>query len=217
MNQVNDPHGAQPVRGAGAPVAGAAAVMILFHGRGASAGDILSLSEHFAVDNVAYLAPEAAGHSWYPFSFLAPAVQNEPYLTSALGLVDTIIRSVEAEGVPAERIVLFGFSQGACVAAEYAARHARRYGGVVALTGGLIGAELRRENYRGDFAGTPALIGCSDVDPHIPLARVRETTAVMKSLGAAVDERIYPGLGHTVNADEVARVRAVLELVARRD
>ena len=144
-------------------------------------------------------------------------MQNEPYLTSALGLVDTIVRSVEAEGVPAERIVLFGFSQGACVAAEYAARHARRHGGVVALTGGLIGAELRRKNYRGDFAGTPALIGCSDVDPYIPLARVRETTAVMKSLGAAVDERIYPGLGHTVNADEVARVQAMLELVARRD
>ena len=216
MNQTNDPHKGQPVRGAGAPVAGAAVAMILLHGRGASAEDILSLAEHFAADDVAYLAPQAAGHSWYPFSFMAPAERNEPYLSSALGLVDAIVKTVEAEGVAAERIVLLGFSQGACLAAEYAARHARRYGGLVALTGGLIGAELRNENYRGDFAGTPALIACSDVDPHIPLTRVRETTSVLKALGAAVDERIYPGLGHTVNADEMARVRGMIGVAAGR-
>lgn len=188
--------------------------MILLHGRGASADDILSLAEHFMREDVAYLAPDAAGHTWYPLPFMNPVERNEPYLSSALRLIGTTVKSVEAEGVPADRIVILGFSQGACLTSEYAARNARRYGGIVALTGGLIGAEVRRENYRGDFAGTPALIGSSDVDPHIPLPRVRETTAVLKSLGAAVDERIYPGMGHTANADEVAWVGALLDRVA---
>ncbi len=209
-----DPHHAQPVLALGAEIANARAAMILLHGRGASADDILGLAEHFMRDDVAYLAPDAAGHTWYPYPFIQPVERNEPYLSSALKLVDTIVQSIEAQGIPAERIIILGFSQGACLSTEYATRNARRYGGVAALTGGLIGAEVNQANYRGDFAGTPVLLGSSDVDPHIPLARVHETKAVMESLGAAVDERIYPGMPHTVNGDEVAWVKALLEVVA---
>jgi predicted esterase len=210
----NDPHRGQPVLAAGIPIDKAAAAMILLHGRGASAEDILSLAQHFYRDDVAYLAPDAAGHTWYPFPFTAPVERNEPYLSSALGLVHAIVGSVEEQGVPAERIMLFGFSQGACLATEYSARHARRYGGVVALSGGLIGADVTQNNYAGEFAGTPVLLGCSDVDPHIPVARVRDTAAIFRSLGAEVDERIYPGFGHSVNEDEVGRIKEMLDAVA---
>jgi predicted esterase len=199
---------------AGVPFDKAAAAMILLHGRGASAEDILSLAQHFYRDDVAYIAPDAAGHTWYPLPFTASVEQNEPYLSSALGLVHAIIHSVEEQGVPAERIVLLGFSQGACLATEYTARHARRYGGVAALSGGLIGAEVKAGNYRGDFGGTPVFIGCSDVDPHIPVQRIRDTSATLRVLGAAVDMRIYPNFGHSVNEDEVSRVKEMLDAVA---
>jgi predicted esterase len=211
----NDPHqGQQPVLTAGVPFDKAAAAMVLLHGRGASAEDILSLAQHFYRDDVAYVAPDAAGHSWYPLPFTAPVEQNEPHLGSALGLVHAIVHALEEQGVPAEKIVLLGFSQGACLATEYSARQARRYGGIVALSGGLIGAEVKAGNYRGDFGGTPVFIGCSDVDPHIPVKRVRDTAAIFRSLGAEVDERIYPDFGHSVNEDEVGRVKAMLDAVA---
>jgi len=208
---VTDPHLGRPVLAAGVPIARAAAAMVLLHGRGASAEDILSLAQHFYRDDVAYLAPDAAGRTWYPFPFTVAVERNEPHLGSALGVVHSIVRSLEGQGVPAEKIVLLGFSQGACLVMEYSARQARRYGGIVALSGGLIGAEVRASTYAGDFAGTPVLIGCSDVDPHIPLARVHETATVFRSLGADVDERIYPGFGHSVNADEVGRVKEMLD------
>jgi predicted esterase len=192
----------------------AAAAVILLHGRGASAEDILSLAQHFYRDDVAYIAPDAAGHTWYPLPFTAPVEQNEPYLGSALRLVHAIVHSLEGQGVPAERIMLLGFSQGACLALEYSARQPRRYGGVVGLSGGLIGVNVMQNNYAGDFAGTPVLLGCSDVDPHIPVQRISETSAILRALGAGVDMRIYPDFGHSVNEDEVSRVKEMLDAVA---
>jgi len=218
-----DSHADAPVQEAGAPLARAKAAVVLLHGRGATAESILSLAEEFAQPDVAYLAPQAAsvgyGPAWYPHSFLAPLGANEPWLSSALAAVARAVAQAEVAGVPPERVVLMGFSQGACLASEYAARNARRWGGVVALSGGLIGsAEDRgvdppmdkRFEYEGDFAGTPAFFGCSDRDAHIPVQRVHDSAAVFRRMGAAVDERIYEGMGHTVNEDEVRAVRGLL-------
>ena len=185
--------------------------MILLHGRGDSAAGILSLTGEFEnLDDVAWLAPQAAGHRWYPYSFLVPLERNEPDLSSALRVIDGLVAGLERDAVPAERIVLMGFSQGACLTSEYAARHARRYGGIVVLSGGLIGPIGTPRDYPGAFDGTPALVGCSDVDPHIPLARVEETTAVYRRMGAIVDERIYPNLPHTITTDEITAVDEML-------
>ncbi len=184
--------------------------MILLHGRGDSAAGILGITQEFDVDDVAWVAPQAAGHTWYPYSFLAPIARNEPFVSSALGVVRRLVEQLESEDVGAERVILMGFSQGACLASEFAARHARRYGGVAVLSGGLIGAAGAPRTYDGSFAGTPVFIGCSDVDPHIPLERVQETARVFESMGAAVDERIYPGMAHTLNTDELAAVDALL-------
>jgi predicted esterase len=210
----NDPHHGQRVLAAGAPIEKAAAAAILLHGRGASAEDILSLAHHFYRDDVAYIAPDAAGHTWYPFPFTAPVEQNEPFLGSALRLVHAIVHSLGEQGLPADRIMFLGFSQGACLALEYTARQARRYGGVVGLSGGLIGADVMQNNYSGELAGTPVLLGCSDVDPHIPVKRVRDTSAIFRAMGADVDMRLYPDLGHSVNEDEIARVKEMLDIVA---
>jgi predicted esterase len=210
-----DPHAGQPVLASGAELTRARLAAILVHGRGASAEDILGLASELALDDVAYLAPQAAGHSWYPYSFLAPMERNEPGLTSALGVIDTLLAHLQAGGVGAERVVLMGFSQGACLALEFAARHARRYAGVVALSGGLIGPPGTPRSYAGAFADTPIFLGCSDVDPHIPIERVRESAEVCRTMGASVDERVYRGMGHTVNADELAAVRAMLANAAR--
>lgn len=212
-------HQGQPVATAGAPLTRARAAMIVLHGRGATARSILTLADELAQPDVAYLAPQAAGQTWYPFSFLAPLAQNEPALSSALQTVADVLAHLEAAGFPAERVVLSGFSQGACLSLEYAARHPRRYGGLVALSGGLIGTGPRADAepphdklfaYAGDLENTPVFLGCSDQDPHIPLARVRESARILKHLGGAVDERIYPGMGHTVNEDEIRAVRGVL-------
>jgi predicted esterase len=184
--------------------------VILLHGRGASADDILELAEKLRCDDAAYLAPQAAGHSWYPYSFLAPIGQNEPGLSSALGVLSRMIESLQYQGVESERIGLLGFSQGACLALEFAARHARRYAGVFALSGGLIGAPGTPRNYPGSFAGTPVFLGCSDVDPHIPLERVRESGEVLSRMDANVDMRIYPQLGHALIADEIHAIQEIL-------
>jgi predicted esterase len=184
--------------------------VIMLHGRGGSAEDILSLASEFQVADVAYVAPQAAGSTWYPYSFLAPLEQNEPDLTSALRLVEAAVDRLTADGLSAERVVVVGFSQGACLALEFAARHARRYGAIAALSGGLIGPPGTPRDYAGSFDGTPVFLGCSDVDPHIPVERVRESAGVLQRLGAAVDERIYPGMGHTVNADEILAVRTLI-------
>jgi predicted esterase len=197
------------VRSGPAPAA-ARRVVLFAHGRGGSADEILGLASAIGLDDVAYLAPEAPGRTWYPLSFLAPIAQNEPALTAALNTLDRFVTDLAAERVPSDRLVLAGFSQGACLSLEYAARHARRYAGVVAFSGGLIGPPGTPREYAGAFEGTPVFLGCSDVDPHIPLERVHETAAVLRAMGAAVDERIYPGMGHTINTDELDAAIAVL-------
>jgi len=200
----------RPVLSAGAPLARARAAVILLHGRGASAASMLELAEVFAQPDLAFLAPQAPGHTWYPLSFLAPLTANEPALSRALATVGDTVGEVIADGLAPERIVLLGFSQGGCLALEYAARNARRYGGLVGLSAGLIGPPGTPRNYAGSLAGTPAFLGCSDVDAQIPLARVHESTQALRALGGEVTERIYPGMGHTINDDEVDAVREVL-------
>jgi predicted esterase len=184
--------------------------MILIHGRGASAADILGVRGEIGADDIAYVAPDAPGRTWYPYSFLVPLEQNEPHLSSALATVHGIVANVAQEGVTTNRIGLLGFSQGACLLLEYIARHATRYAAVVGFSGGLIGPPGTPRQYAGSLEGTPVFLGCSDSDPHIPLARVHETRDALTALGAKVDERIYPGMGHTINRDELEAARLLL-------
>lgn len=207
------PHQGQPVLSAGTPLAQAKAAMILVHGRGASAADILTLVSEFDQPDWAYLAPQAAGNTWYPYSFLAPIAQNEPGISSGLTAVAHLFAYITTTGIPAERIVLLGFSQGACLTLEFAARHARRYGGVVGLSGSLIGPDGTSREYPGSLDGTPVFLGCSDVDFHIPKKRVEESTAVLRQLGGDVTMRLYPGMGHTINQDEINVVRELMREV----
>jgi predicted esterase len=203
-------HEGQPVREAGEQLGGARAAMVMVHGRGGSADDILALSGELGMPGFAYLAPQAAGHSWYPYSFLAPILQNEPGISSGLRAIAAVLEMIERAGIPAERVMLLGFSQGACLSLEFSARAARRYGGVAGLSGGLIGPDGTPRNYSGSLAGTPVFLGCSDVDPHIPAARVVETATVLRRLGAEVTMRLYPGMGHTINEDELEAVRGIM-------
>ena len=206
------PHRNQPVLRRGPTPRDARLAVVLIHGRGDSAAGILGLVPEFNVDDVAWIAPQAAGHTWYPYSFLAPMDRNEPGLSSGLEVLAELVGSLAAEGVASERLVLMGFSQGACLAQEFAARNARRYHAIVGLSGGLIGPPGTPRDYGGAFDGTPVFLGCSDVDPHIPVERVRESAEVFERMGASVDARIYRGMGHTVNADEIT---AVTELLRR--
>jgi predicted esterase len=210
MDAASDPHAGQPVLRLGPALNDARLVAILLHGRGASAGDILGLAHQFSATDIAYMAPQAAASTWYPYSFLAPIPQNEPWLGSALRVVAGLVEECAQQGIPAERIAVMGFSQGACLTLEFAARHARRYAAVVAFTGGLIGPPGTPRDYTGDFAGTPVFIGSSDVDSHVPLERVQESTAVFRRMHARVDERIYPGMGHTIDGDELRAADALL-------
>ena len=182
----------------------------MIHGRGASAEDILTLTQELRPKDVAYLAPQAADQTWYPYSFLAPIEQNEPGITSGLGVISGLIDQVARQGVTPDRIAILGFSQGACLSLEFAARHARRFAGIAGLSGGLIGPPGTPRDYPGSLGGTPVFLGCSDIDPHIPLPRVHETADVFRRMGADVDERIYPRMGHTVNRDELEVVNAIL-------
>jgi phospholipase/carboxylesterase len=195
---------------AGAPLARARAAAIMVHGRGASAEDILGLGLEFGQDDIAYVAPQAERGTWYPYSFLAPLEQNEPYLSRALVTLDAAVAQLGKAGFSAERIALIGFSQGGCLALEHAARNAKRYGAIAGLSAGLIGPPDTPRDYGGAFDGTPVFLGCSDIDGHIPLARVHESRDVFQRMGATVTERIYPRMGHTVNADEVAQVSQML-------
>lgn len=206
------PHKGMPVLAAGERLGQARAAMILMHGRGATAEDIMTVAAELIHPGFAYLAPQAAGSAWYPNPFTAPIESNEPHLSSALAVVETVLARVE-ETIPAARVILLGFSQGACLTLEFAARHARRYGGVVGLSGGLIGPDGTPRDYPGEFAGTPVFLGCSDVDPHIRKDRVIEAADVFTRMGAQVTMRLYPGMGHTVNQDEIDAVREIVEAV----
>jgi len=214
MTVSSGPHQGQPVRTAGVSLESARCVMVMIHGRGATAESILSLAPALGVDGFAFLAPQAAGNTWYPNSFLAPIASNEPGITSGLAAIADVIARIDAAGIPPDRTMLLGFSQGACLSLEYAARHALRYGGIACLSGGLIGPDGTPRDYEGDFGGAPAFLGCSDVDAHIPAGRVIESAAVLERMGAEVKSRLYPGMGHLVNEDEIAEVRAMMEAVA---
>jgi predicted esterase len=205
-----DPHAGQPVLHRGPSLAHARLVVILVHGRGGSATDMLALADELHATDIAYLAPQAAGQTWYPYSFLTPIDRNEPGLSSGLRVLGGLVETAGKQGVPADRVVILGFSQGACLSLEFAARHARRYHAVAGLSGGLIGPPGTPRDYPGSLDGTPTFLGCSDIDPHIPVERVHESAEVFRRLGAAVDERIYPGMGHTVNRDEIEAVNALL-------
>jgi predicted esterase len=208
-----DPHRDQPIFVWGAPLGEAAATMLMVHGRGAGVDDMRALATELDRPDVACIAPAAAGRTWYPYSFLEPLARNEPYLSSALRLLGRALAKAADAKLPAERLLLLGFSQGACLALEYAARNARRFGGVAGLSGGLIGPEGTPRDYVGGFAGTPVFLGCGDVDPHIPKRRVDETADMCRRLGATVTERIYPGMGHTVNSEETTVVQSMLDAI----
>jgi phospholipase/carboxylesterase len=202
MNMSSDPHRNQPVLERGHKPSGAAGAVILLHGRGASAEDILGLAQEFNYPNLAYFAPQAAGNSWYPYSFLAPIEDNEPWLTSALNKVTRIIDDIAGAGIPRTKIILAGFSQGACLASEFVARNPARYGGLIAFTGGLIGPPGTEFHYNGSLSGTPAFVGSGDPDPHVPWQRVEETASILSALGAEVVLKRYPGMPHTINREE---------------
>jgi predicted esterase len=209
-----EPHAGAPVVQEGVPLAQARAAAVLVHGRGATAESILSLAPLVDSGGFTFLAPQAAGGTWYPWGFMEPIERNEPWLSSALALLSDVLGRVAGVGIPAERTVLLGFSQGACLALEFAARHARRYGAVVGLSGGLVGPDGTPRDYAGSLDGAPDFLGCSDVDSHIPKERVEETASVMRRLGGDVEVRLYPGMGHTIDADELDAVGSLLRSVA---
>ncbi len=208
--RVPGPHQGQPVYALGAPLSQATAAMVLVHGRGATAQDILTLAPVLEHPAFAFIAPQAAAYSWYPYSFLSPIARNEPGITSGLAVLRDLLAYLETRGISAARTLLVGFSQGACLALEFAARHAQRYGGVAGLSGGLIGPDGASRDDAGTLAGAPVFLGCSDVDPHIPKARVLYSADVLTGLGGRVSTRLYAGMGHTINEDEVEALRGLM-------
>jgi predicted esterase len=204
------PHQDQPILRRGADPADASAALVMLHGRGASAQSILALVDELDTDGLAIVAPQAEGNVWYPQSFLAPREVNQTGIDGAFTLIERIIGELVGAGIARERTVLLGFSQGACLATDYAFNHAGRLGGVIALSGGLIGPPGTAFQPTGDLGGTPVFIGCSDVDPHIPAERVRETHEAFQRAGAASDMQLYPGMPHTVNTDEISRANDIL-------
>jgi phospholipase/carboxylesterase len=206
----SDPHRDQPVLTGGRKLADAAGAVILLHGRGASAEDILDLGLEFDRTDLAYLAPQAEGNTWYPYSFLAPKQQNEPWLTSALHKVSQMVDGIVNAGLSRDRIVIAGFSQGACLASEFVARNAARYGGLIAFSGGLIGPPGTEFQYAGRLGGTPAYFGGVDPDPHVPWQRVEESASVLSALGAGVVVKRYAGMPHAVNREELEEAKALL-------
>ncbi len=207
------PHGAQPVETRGRELGEGSAAMILVHGRGATPTSILELAEALWHPEFTYLAPAAAGNTWYPYSFMAEIAANEPGLSSGLAVLDSLAARVVEAGVPRDRIVLAGFSQGACLMLEFAVRHVARYGALLGFSGGLIGPRGTTWSSEGHFDGTPVFLGCSDIDAHVPLDRVEETARVFERMGAVVEKRIYPGMGHLINEDEIAFARSIVEEV----
>ena len=209
MNNINKAH-AKNIVVAGKNLKDADKVLVMLHGRGASAEDILSLAAHLQVKDFALLAPQATGNSWYPYSFLAPPAQNEPWLSSALTLIKEIVADIIAAGIATENIYFLGFSQGACLTLEFVTRNAAKYGGVAAFTGGLIGDKIYAENYIGDFSATPFFIASSDPDPHIPVERVHVSAEIIEKMNARTTKIIYKNMGHTVNRDEINQVNNLI-------
>lgn len=205
------PHENQPVYSAGKKLDEATAAMILIHGRGANAEDILSLSAHLTHPGLAYLAPQAEDYTWYPNRFIFPVEKNEPHLSSALSVIDKIVKLIEEKNISSEKIFIGGFSQGACLASEYVIRNPKKYGGLFVFSGGYIGALNQDREPNGDLQNTPVFIGCSDIDPHIPLQRVQETTKLLQAMNAQVTERIYPNMGHTINDEEIALANEIIQ------
>jgi phospholipase/carboxylesterase len=209
-NLIQGPHQGQPVLVAGEPIDRAQAAMVMIHGRGATAESILELALELKQPGFIYLAPQAAGNTWYPNSFLAPIASNEPGLSSGLAVISNVLTQLAEAAIPLERTMILGFSQGACLSLEFVARNAKRYGGVVGLSGGLIGPDDTPRDYAGSLAGTPIFLGCSYIDPHIPKERVGSSAEVLRNLGGDVTMRLYPRMGHTVNRDEIRFIRGML-------
>ena len=207
------PHQGQRIVSSGAPLANAKAVLIMVHGRGASAESILELGAVLGNDEWAFLAPQASGYTWYPHSFLAPLSSNEPGLSSGLMVIDSLVKHVEQEGIAKEKIVLGGFSQGACLSSEYVARNPKRYGGLLVFSGGVIGPLGMERSDIGSLEDMPIFIGCSDKDFHIPLERVEETASIFEAMDGNVNKKIYPNMGHTIINDEIDEARKIIELV----
>jgi predicted esterase len=203
-------HETQPALMVGATIDKATSVMILLHGRGSSAEDIIGLARALPREGMAYIAPQAADHTWYPYRFIEPIHVNEPYLSSALATIGGLVEQLNTHGIPSNKIVLAGFSQGACLASEFAARRGGRWGGLLVFSGGLIGQAVNAARYPNALAETPVFIGCDSRDFHIPLARVQETTAQLRAQGAVVTERIYDNMGHTINDDEIAEAHKIV-------
>lgn len=210
------PHQNQPVQWAGKPLNEASAAFVLLHGRGASAADILTLADELYHPEVAYVAPQAAGGSWYPYSFLAPIPDNEPGISSGIEMIAQLVDQITAAGVRPDRLVIGGFSQGACLALEYVARNAQRFGGVIGYSGGLIGPDETPRDYPGSLDGTPVFLGCSDIDLHIPKDRVELTAEVLGKMQGDVTMRLYPNMGHTINQDELDQGRSLVAAVANK-
>jgi predicted esterase len=209
----SDAHQGQPILSAGLPLVQARAAMVMVHGRGATAESILTLVPALTAQGFAFLAPQASGNTWYPNSFMAPIPSNEPGISSGIAAIADVVAMIGDAGIPLEKTMLLGFSQGACLSVEYAARNAARYGGIATLSGGLIGPDGTPRNYVGSFDDTPVFLGCSDIDGHIPALRVTETASVLRHMGARVTMKLYPGMGHLVNEDEIAAVNAMMEEV----
>ena len=184
--------------------------LIMLHGRGASAEDIMNLAPYLKVKDYVFIAPQATNNTWYPYSFLMPPRQNEPWLTSALELLNELVHDINEAGIPNDRIYFLGFSQGACLSLEFVTRHAQKWGGVVAFTGGLIGDKVYTENYKGDFNGAPIFIGTSNPDPHVPVERVHETAALLRTMNASVTEKVYQNMGHTISEDEIEKANLLV-------
>jgi predicted esterase len=207
------PHQNEKTIFAGVEPEKAGAAMILVHGRGATAESILMLKDEFEAENLLYAAPQASGFQWYPHSFLAPTERNEPGLSSGLQVIFDIMSDLETKGIQKNRIILAGFSQGACLASEFIARHPERYGALFAFSGGLIGDEVDPSNYTGSLDGTPCFLGCSNVDPHIPLERVKESEIILNEMGGEVTAKIYKNMPHTIIEDEIVEAQKIINSI----
>ncbi len=198
----------------GKPLSETSKACNMIHGRGATAESILTLAEHLPLADFSLFAPQATNHSWYPYSFMAPIAQNQPALNSALEQIDDLVKTISDQGINSQHIYLLGFSQGACLTAEYVTRHARQYGGILIFTGGLIGQRLDTSNYQGHFASTPVLITTGDADPHVPVSRVEETVKIMEAKGAVITKKIYKARAHTILPEEINLARGILAQIA---